>query len=89
MSVKPIQAAVAVPHESSQRITTARDPATPNGITAIGRFLAISAIAGVVAAAAAYLSTLAAVRFCCKLELSLPIHAGSPQRRSVKSTRAC
>jgi hypothetical protein len=61
MSVKPIQAAVAVPHGSSQRITTARDPATPSGITAIGRFLALSAVAGVVAAAAAYLSTLAAV----------------------------
>lgn len=61
MSVKPIRAAVTVPHGGSQQITATRNPTTPNGITLIGRLLAVSAIAGVVAAAAAYLSTLAAV----------------------------
>jgi hypothetical protein len=61
MSVKPIQLAAAVPHGDSQQIIATRDPATPNRSSGTGQFLALGAAAGVVAAASAYLSTLAAV----------------------------
>ena len=61
MSVETLETAAAMPHVGSQLIVVPHASATHDNAPRLGRFLTIGAIAGLVAAAAAYLSTVTAV----------------------------